>query len=192
MNSLEKTSTGSRQAAPTIPNSIRLLGVLALIGLSACQSDPKLSGTWVLDEDAGTHVPTWRSIELRITATEDEVSIGRLFNPRRFTRHDSLTFPVNDTQVEIPMPGSAKWLEHPHLGVFVEDGTMQQIRAGWEEPGRVLDIQHLLTLQTSQGEATVEILRRYAASDDGSQLTVTEKRSSRPDTLTYVYRRNEE
>jgi hypothetical protein len=99
---------------------------------------------------------------------------------------------VDGTQIEVPMTGSAKWLEQPHMGVFIKDGTPEQIRATWEEPGKVLNAQYLLTLQTSQGEATVEILRQYALSDDGSELTITETRSTRPDTLTFIYRRNEQ
>jgi hypothetical protein len=150
-----------------------------------------MSGAWVLDKDRSSNVDTWRSIELHITASEESVSIGRLFNPRRSTRHDSVTVPVNDTQVEIPMTGSAKWFEQPHLGVFIDGTTPQVVRANWATPNRVLTMQHLQTLQTSQGEATVEILREYTLSDDGSELTIVEERSSRPEQLTYVYTRKQ-
>lgn len=190
MSSLEKTSIGNHRSGRwKAAYSLRLGGIFVLLGLCACQSGPDLSGTWTLDKDQSSHVATWSSIELRITATEDEVAIGRLFNPRRYTRHDSVSFPVNDTQVERPVEASAKWLEQPHLGVFIDGESPQQIRANWQTPGQVLDVQRLLRLQTSQGEATVEILRQYTVSDDGARLTVTEKRSSRPDTLTYIYTR---
>jgi hypothetical protein len=172
--------------------TLGILGIVALLLVSGCQTAPNMTGVWTLDTENSTDVDTWSNIEMRITATEDHVAIGRLFNPRRYTRHDSVSFPVDGTQIEVPMTGSAKWLEQPHMGVFIKDGTPEQIRATWEEPGKVLNAQYLLTLQTSQGEATVEILRQYALSDDGSELTITETRSTRPDTLTFIYRRNEQ
>ena len=146
----------------------------------------------MVDKDRSSNLEPWRDIQLNITVGEGsaEIAIGRWFNPRRRdTRRDSVSFPVNDTQVEIPMPGSAKWLEQPHLGVFIDGKSPQQIRANWEEPGRVLNVQRLMTVETSQGSATVEILRRYSLSDDGSELTVVQNRSSRPSPLTYVYTR---
>ena len=99
---------------------IQFLWIALAMLLAGCQSESGLSGNWVLDKEQSTNVDSWRSIELRITANEDQVAIGRLFNPRRSARHDSVTVPTNDTQVEIPMTGSAKWLEQNHLGVFVD------------------------------------------------------------------------
>jgi hypothetical protein len=163
--------------------------MVAVLMLAACQPTPDLTGTWAVDKERSSNLEPWRNIHLRITASDQEVSIGRLFNPRRETRHDSVTFPVNDKQISLPMEGSAKWLEQPHLGVFIDGKTPQKIRAHWETPGRVLDVQRLVTVETSQGSATVEILRNYALSDDGSELTVVETRSSRPEPLTYVYTR---
>ena len=162
---------------------------MLVLSLSGCGPAPTMSGTWVIDKQRSSDLEPWRSIELRITAEPDQVAIGRLFNPRRYTRHDSVTFPTDETQVELPMEASAKWLEQPHLGVFIDGESPQQIRASWGIPGRELDVQTLLTVQTSQGPTTVEILRNYSLSADGSELTVTATRSSRPDPLTRVYTR---
>lgn len=166
-------------------------GWIAILGLLVgCQPASDLSGVWAVDKDRSSNLEPWRNIQLHISLGEGEVAIGRLFNPgHRDTRRDSISFPVDDTQVEIPMDGSAKWLEQPHLGVFIDGETPQQVRASWETPNRVLNVQHLVTVQTSQGAATVEILRNYSLSSDGSELTVVETRSSRPTPLTYVYTR---
>ena len=163
--------------------------IALLILLGACRPAPDLTGVWIVDKERSSNLEPWRSIHLHITIGDGEVSIGRLFNPRRETRRDSVTFPVDDTQIEIPMEGSAKWLEQPHIGVFIDGKTPQQIRAHWEIPGRQLNVQRLVTVETSQGSSTVEILRNYSLSDDGSELTVVENRSSRPSPLTYVYTR---
>ncbi len=144
----------------------------------------------MVDKDRSSNLEPWRNIQLNITVGDGEVSIGRLFNPgHRDTRRDSVSFPVDSTQVEIPMPGSAKWLEQPHLGVFIDGKTPQKIRAHWEIPGKELNVERLVTVETSQGSAVVEIVRTYSLSDDGSELTVVETRSSRPSPLTYVYTR---
>lgn len=165
-------------------------GWIALLGLLfACQSPPDLSGVWVVDKERSSNLEPWHNIHLHITIGDREVGIGRIFNPRRESRRDSITFPVDDTQIEIPMEGSAKWLEQPHIGVFIDGKTPQQVRAHWEIAGRELNVQQLVTLETSQGSATVEILRNYSISDDGSELTVVETRSSRPSPLTYIYTR---
>ncbi|MFC2085800.1 hypothetical protein ACFLRO_01165 [Bacteroidota bacterium] len=165
-------------------------GWIAVLGLLiGCQSAPDLSGVWVVDKERSSNLEPWRSIDLRISVSDDEVSIGRFFSAGRETRHDSVSFPVDGTQIELPMEGSAKWLEQPHLGVFIDGKTPQQIRANWETPGHALSVQRLVTLETSQGSATVEILCQYSLSEDGSELTVVEERSSRPNPLTYVYTR---
>ena len=168
---------------------IQYLWIMLAVILGACQSDSGLSGHWALDRDRSSNIDSWRTIELRITATDDRVGIGRILDPRRSARRDSVNVPTNDTQVAVPMAGSAKWLEHHHLGVFIDGKTPQLVRANWDPSGRVLNMQHLQTVQTSQGETTVEILREYALSEDGSELTLVEQRSSRPEPLTFVLTR---
>jgi hypothetical protein len=164
--------------------------VLALSLLIGCQPSPNLSGVWEVDKERSTHLGPWRNIELRITASEDRVAIGRLFNPRhRDERHDSISVLVDGSTVEIPLQPSAKWMEQPHLGVFIDGRTPMKVTSDWEVPGRVLDVERVMTLQTSQSEAVVDIRQSYALSDDGQELYVTESRSSRPGELTYVYTR---
>ena len=163
--------------------------IIIAILVPACTAQSDISGVWVVDKERSSDLEPWRDIHLRITADADQVAIGRLFNPRRYTRHDSVSFPTDNTQIEVPMEASAKWLEQPHLGIFIDGKTPQQIRANWEQPGRELNVQHLLTVQTSQGAISVEILRNYSLSDDGSELTIVETRSSRKDPLTFVFTR---
>jgi len=163
--------------------------VILLLALFSCSPAPDMSGVWIVDKERSSDIEPWRNIHLRITAEPDQVSIGRLLNPRRYTRHDSVTFPTDQTQIELPMEASAKWLESPHLGVFLDGNTGQQIRANWEEQGRELNVQHLMTVLTSQGASTVEILRHYVLSPDGSELTVVETRSSRENPITFVFTR---
>lgn len=177
--------TRKRRIADTLTVPI----VAALLAISACQSAPGLSGAWVMDRERSTNIDSWRTVELHITASESEVSIGRLFNPNRYTRHDSVTFPVDNTPVTLPIEASAKWLDQPHLGVFHDGTDPQEVRAQWVTPGKELSVQHNLTLQTSQGEADVEIRRTYTLSDDGSELTLSEIRNTRPGTLNYVFTR---
>jgi hypothetical protein len=172
---------------PRIAGGTMLLTLLMIMG---CQTAPTMTGVWEVDKERSTHLGPWRNIELRITASDSQFALGRLLNPRhRDQRHDSVTVPVNGTPIELPVTPSAKWLEQPHLGVFLDGTAPQQLKAVWESPGRVLNLQHMMTLQTSQSETTVEILRTFSLSDDGQELTVVESRSSRPGELTYVYTR---
>ena len=59
--------------------------VLAIM-VPACTAQTDISGVWVVDKERSSDLEPWRDIHLRITADADQVAIGRLFNPRRYTR----------------------------------------------------------------------------------------------------------
>ncbi len=171
---------------------IRTLLVLAFaVGLiapnAAAQSD--LTGTWAVDRTRSDDLEPWRNIELRIDATDELVTVARTLSAgRRNVRQDSIAVATDGSRTEHAMENSAKWLEQPHLGVFLED-SKQVLSATWLAPKRALEIMSTQTVQTSQAAIDVDIRSTYILSNDGTEMTVIVDRSSRPGQLTYVYTR---
>lgn len=162
---------------------------IALITSSLGQTAHPLAGSWLIEKDRSTDIDPWRSISLTIESSESTVSIFRDLGAGRDSRKDTLVVPTSGEIRSTVVPASTKWLEQPHLGVFFDGTTEQHVSGVWFRPGRELTVTVSTTLQTSQAQSPVEIIRRFLVSEDGTELNLLETRSTRPRPIHHVYKR---
>jgi hypothetical protein len=169
-----------------------ILAQLALVMTAASPSEPsdkELAGSWQLVKERSMSVDPWRSMALTIETADDRVTVYRDLMAGRDSRKDTLVIPTDGQTMSTVVPESKKWLEQPHLGVFFDGMTEQHVSGTWLRPGKELMATVSTTLQTSQAAAPVEIIRRFIVSEDGTELTVLETRSSRPRPINLVFER---
>ncbi|HUF09358.1 MAG TPA: hypothetical protein VMO47_08570 [Rhodothermales bacterium] len=153
------------------------------------QPDHSLTGSWSLIAEKSSDVDPWRSMALTIESTDQLVTVFRDLIAGRDSRKDTLLVPTDGQTRSTVVPESKKWLEQPHLGVFFDGTTSQHVTGAWLRPATELMVNISTTLQTSQAESPVEIIRRFILSEDGSELTLLETRSSRPRPINLVFAR---
>lgn len=172
--------------------SFTLLAALAAtISLTPAAAQPadELAGSWELLEEYSSNVDPWRSMALTIESDGPLVTIYRDLLAGRDGRKDTLVVPTDGQTLSTVVPESKKWLEQPHLGVFFDGNTDQHVSGTWLRPGMELMVNIATTLQTSQAASRVDIIRRFIVSEDGTQLTLLETRSSRPRPINLVFKR---
>ena len=148
-----------------------------------------LTGSWSLTADKSSDVDPWRSMALTIESSDGIVTVYRDLIAGRDSRKDTLVVPTDGQTRSTVVPESKKWLEQPHLGVFFDGKTSQHVSGTWLRPGVELLVNVSTTLQTSQAAVSVNIIRRFIVSEDGTELTVLETRSSRPRPVNLVFAR---
>jgi len=163
--------------------------ILPWVGLSAQAPNNDIAGSWALDNERSSDVDPWRSMALTIEMNDNQVTVFRDLLAGRDSRKDTLVIPTDGQTLSTRVPESKKWLEQPHLGVFFDGMTDQHVSGTWLRPGVELMATIATTLQTSQAATQVEIIRRFILSEDGTELTVLETRSSRPRPINLVFKR---
>lgn len=176
------------------PHHLKLLVLTSLLvlpraDLSAQPADKDITGSWALDAERSSDVDPWRSQALTIEMNGNRVTVYRDLLAGRDSRKDTLVIPTDGQTLSTRVPESKKWLEQPHLGVFFDGTTDQHVSGSWLRPGVELMATIATTLQTSQAATQVEIIRRFILSEDGTELTVLETRSSRPRPINLVFKR---
>jgi hypothetical protein len=81
------------------------------------------------------------------------------------------------------------WPDNRHLGAYIGGDKTKHVHAAWLDAGRILRLSTDLVLATSQGDRAVNILSNYQVSASGTQLTLTELRSTRNRPVVYVFNR---
>jgi len=184
---MRKKSSSGR--ATTIHALVFAPVLFFLVAAISPNPDRDLGGTWVLVKERSTDINPWRSRTLTIESSDTQVKIFRDLGAGRDSRKDTLVVPTDGQTLTTIVPESKKWMEQPHLGVFFDGKTEQHVKGTWLRPGMELRVTEQTTLQTSQAAAPVEIIRRYIVSEDGSELTMLETRSSRPRPINLVFKR---
>ena len=146
---------------------------------------PALAGDWQIDLTRSTELSPWKDCILHIKIAGDAVTIDRELGwaSRQFT--DTMTVHVGRT-VTVPV---TMWPENRHLGAYISDDHTKQVRADLLDDGRLLRLSTDLVLETQQGPRDVNILSDYKISASGTQLTVTEIRSTRNQPIVYIFNR---
>lgn len=182
--------SGMRRTTSTLSGwAIASLLVLFSAAISAAQPNGTLAGSWSIDAERSGDIDPWRSMALTIETDDGVVRIYRDLLAGRDSRKDTLIVPVDGQTRSTVVPKSAKWLEQPHLGVFFDGTTEQHVSGSWLRPNKELMVNISTTLQTSQGAAPIDMIKRYIVSEDGTELTMLETRSSRPRPINLVFKR---
>ena len=173
------------------PLALRLLTPLFLLvaGLSAAAAEPDahaLAGTWKIDLARSTELSPWKSLELTITPQGSTVTIERKLTWSRREFIDRLVLDTTQPVNALPIDW---WSDNRHLGAYIGSKHTRDVRHEWLDGGRVLRLSTDLVLDAQQGPRAVNILTDFKVSASGSELTLTELRSTRNRPVVYVFKR---
>ena len=174
------------------PKILQELVLVAFLLLMACGGGERtIVGEWVFDKEQSTDLVTWiyQTPQLVIRTDTDRVTVLHQWLSRAtvvFT--DSFSLHPGGKVTEIPVH-SARWSENWYMGVLSKPGTTNKVSGAWIRQDRLLQTKTMQTVATSQGETEIETERTYGVDWRGRELTVTEKRSSRPTEIKMVFKR---
>lgn len=173
------------------PLALRLLAPLLLLvaGLSASAAEADghaLAGAWKIDLARSTELSPWKSFELTITPQGSTVTIERKLTWSRREFVDRLVLDTTKPVNALPIDW---WSDNRHLGAYIGSSHTREVRHQWIDGGRVLRLSTDLVLDAQQGPRTVNILTDFKVSASGSELTLTELRTTRNRPVVYVFKR---
>ncbi|MDW7679348.1 MAG: hypothetical protein SCK70_02215 [bacterium] len=166
--------------------------MLLIIFAQACsETDSVIFGKWKLNLEKSTDIAPWRyrQLELEIVQNENELQLIHNWKHRRHGDWvDTLKLvPGGDTVKSIIR--SPHWVENWFMGVLSKENSVRTTVGEWEKPGKYLKTSTEQMVEISQGETNIRTYRSYQISRYGNELTVIEKRSSRPAEIRLVFDR---
>jgi len=166
--------------------------MLSFGGCSSAVDSTAWNGVYLLDKEQSDDVDQWSSVQLSISATDDSVFIRRDFASGRYKRFDEYGVPTDGVAHDVSQPNSSKWLDNVHIGVFFREGQPATMSADFSDDFRTLTTEQLQTAETSTGQADIVTSRVLELLDGGATIKIVEKRSSRDEPLTFVFKRKAE
>ncbi|NOY76744.1 MAG: hypothetical protein GXO76_02615 [Calditrichaeota bacterium] len=166
-------------------------GVIGLLIGSCSKNSGSMVGRWAYVPEKSTDLVTWRYRTPEVVVQKEKDRIVILWNWMRRGKvafRDSLTFCPGSAPSKIPVT-SAIWPENWYMGVLAKKNSWKLISGEWKQPGRELFVRKKQVVEISQGEAHITTDYTYTLGSKGRMLTVVEKRSSRPTSITYVFKR---
>jgi len=166
--------------------------LLILFVWQSCENpDASIFGKWKLNSKKSTDLVTWRyrQLEMTIRDSGDKIEIINHWKSRRAGDWiDSVAVvPGGDTtRVLVKSP---IWPENWYMGVLSLPNTEKKISGYWNKPNKDLTTFTKQLVQISQGEALVETERQFYVNRRGDELTLIEKRSTRPTEILMVFDR---
>jgi len=162
-----------------------VLLLAARVGAAETIPAPAFAGDWQIDLARSTELSPWKDYVLHVKIAGDAVTMDRelAWASRQFS--DSMTVNIGRTNT-VPV---VMWPENRHLGAYISDTHTKEVRADLLDDGRILRLSTDLVLETQQGSRSVNILSDYKISASGTQLTLTELRSTRNRPVVYIFNR---
>jgi len=172
--------------------SLALIACLVLATTPFCSRNKlPIYGAWKLSPEKSTNLVTWnhRTLELEIRHDDSRVIVlNKWLTGNTVAFLDSVSFVPDEAPTEIEVT-SQVWPENWYMGVLSITGTKRKVTGDWSQTDKEFKTIIEQPVQTSQGEATMITRRNYQLSRDGNELTVIEKRSSRPTPITLTFER---
>lgn len=150
-----------------------------------------IEGTWEFVPAKSTQIATWkgRLPEIVIAAAGVRVSVIQNWLDRGQVAYaDTFLFTPGGPAVRMPVR-SVEWPENWFMGVLAAVGDERKVSGAWKEEGTDLLVTAVQPVLTSQGKTKVTTAREYVLGADGTSLTVTEQRSTRPTPVVLVFER---
>jgi hypothetical protein len=154
---------------------------------------PGLEGTWQFIPLKSTDIATWNysqpQVEISSSAGAVRVIHGWL-DRGKVAYADTFAFSPGGA-ASASITRSEVWPENWYMGVLSSAGDPRTVSGIWVQHGSSLRVTTRETLRTSQGTTFVTTIREYMLGADGTTLTLSEKRSSRPTPVILVFERKE-
>ncbi len=180
----------------TMRNSLRFLfcTLAPACVLPLCQAQPQsreivapaLAGHWRIDLTRSTELSPWKGFDLIIAAQGSSLTVERKLSWGRREFVDRIALDLTQREHVLPIDW---WADNRHLGAYIGTDHTRRVRAEWLDGQRVLRLTTDLVLDAQQGPRAVNILTDFKVSASGSQLTLTELRSTRNRPVVYVFTR---
>ncbi len=147
---------------------------------------PPLSGDWELVPERSTDLSPWRTLVVHIAIDGDRVTIRNQFASGNRAIDTVAAFDLSNPSNVVRIPW---WSDNRHIGAYIGGDRNERIRGRLIDGGRILRTEADLVLDTQQGERPVNILTDYKISPSGSELAITQLRSTREIPIVYILHR---
>lgn len=166
--------------------SLLLLLCLTFLPRLLADTAPSLAGTWKIDLARSTELSPWKDYELTLQVGKGSVTVARKLAWGRRVYEDTSTFPTTGKPKVLPFNF---WPDNRHLGANVGTDKTRRVASHWLDDGRLLRVTSDFVLNTQQGDRAINVLSDYKVSGNGTELTLTELRSTRNRPVVYVFKR---
>lgn len=141
------------------------------------KGDPGFNGKWTLIPDKSSEISLFKSLSLEIHESRSGVKIIQKWGGRRFFA-DTLVLKTGGAVNQIRVK-SRVFPTDVFMGLSMLVGKKEQIKATWENHGRVLKLEESYSLLSSQGQSPISATHIYELSNDKETINYTIKRSTR-------------
>jgi hypothetical protein len=161
------------------------IGSLPTLQAAGDSSSP-LAGKWRIDLSRSTELSPWKGYDFTLSIDGDVVTLQRQLGWGRRQFSDTIKIDTASANNVVPVE---MWPDNRHLGAYIGGDKTMQVRAEWIDDRRILRLSTDLVLDTQQGSRAVNILSDYKASANGTELVLTELRSTRNRPIVYRFTR---
>ncbi len=166
-----------------------ILFLVGLLGMSCSPNRSSIFGRWTFRPEKSTDLVTWRYRTPEVVIRKEQQGLSIVWHwmrRKKIAFTDSVELVPNGTPVHVPVT-SPIWPENWYMGVLSKLNTQRTFSGRWLKPEKRLTVQKEQRVTISQGETTITTRYTYDVSNGGNTLTITEKRSSRPTPITYIF-----
>ena len=153
---------------------------------SAPQPSSSLVGDWELVPSRSTDLSPWQTLRVHIAIEGKRVTIRNQFASGNRAIDTIAVFELGSAANTVRIPW---WTDNRHIGAYIGGDRTEKVRARLLDEGRILRTDADLVLDTQQGSRAVNILTDYKVSPSGSELAITQLRSTREIPIVYICRR---
>ncbi|MEA2004794.1 MAG: GxGYxYP family putative glycoside hydrolase [Acidobacteriota bacterium] len=149
--------------------------LVPVFGIS--QGDPAFNGKWTLIPDKSTEIDLYGTLSLEFQLDGSTVTIIQTWGTRRsFT--ETLVLKTGGAVNIVPI-NNRVFPTNVFMGLSMPVGDKRQIKATWENNGKVLRLEEQYEILSSQGKSKISSIHIYEISSDKETITYTIHRSTR-------------
>ena len=167
-----------------------LVGLSLLLGSAARAefSAEDWEGKWVLIPEQSSALDVFDTVSLEFSdVSADRVVINEKWGSRR--SHDELLDLKMGGEVNAVPIEQKVFASNVFMGVRREVGGTRDIVANWGEGMEVLELEETLPILSSQGRSELEYYNTISLNADGTLMTWTVRRGTRPEGQQYLLKR---
>ena len=157
---------------------ICLISLLIFLSqLLPAQNPDQFLGKWKLIRDKSSDIDLYGNLTLEFIKNGKSYSLIRIFGTGR-NYYDTIPLNVDKGNIEIPVTNRV-FPTNSFMGLSMPVGGKRQIRASWENNGKILRIDEQFNIRSSQGSSPVRMIHRFRLADNEESITYSIERSTR-------------
>lgn len=152
--------------------------------LPSTHAESAFNGRWQLDPEQSTSLDPWRSIEMEIAVSDNQLAVSRHFGAHTRTVDETIKLANQAKPQTITVEG---WWDNRHIDAWLANHNQIEVTPEWQDDGRTLVLRIKMILETQQGDRTVGVTRTLKLDPDGQTLREVQVRESRNLPIEQVY-----